>query len=326
MAAIQHVTRPPDFRVYHKQLRLYFCSSMASQAHASTKNLQTGARVALLGLVVNVVLASAKIVAGLVGHAYVLIADGIESALDVGGSIVIWGGLTVAARPPDTTHPYGHGKAEPIAAIVVALGVLAAALVIAIQSVREILLPHHGPAPWTLVVLIVAVIIKEVLFRYVIRFGRKVESTAVKTDAWHHRIDAMTSTAAFIGISIALIGGKPWQSADDWAALVACVLIGWNGYRLARPAFFEIMDTAPHSKFIRSITRTARLVPGVIEVEKCRARKMGLDFYVDLHVGVDGSISVHEGHQIAHRVKSAIQQSDSRVADVLVHIEPAGNM
>lgn len=296
---------------------------MASQAHASTKNLQTGARVALLGLVVNVVLASAKIVAGLVGNAYVLIADGIESALDVGGSIVIWGGLTVAARPPDTTHPYGHGKAEPIAAIVVAFGVFAAALVIAIQSVREILLPHHGPAPWTLVVLIVAVIIKEVLFRYVIRFGRKVESTAVKTDAWHHRIDAMTSTAAFIGISIALIGGRPWQSADDWAALVACALIGWNGYRLARPAFFEIMDTAPHGKFITSIRQAAGSVPGVVEVEKCRARKMGLDFYVDLHVGVDGNISVHEGHEIAHRVKRAIQHSDSRVADVLVHIEPA---
>ena len=296
---------------------------MAPQTHASKQNLQTGARVALLGLVVNVVLASAKIVAGLVGHAYVLIADGIESALDVGGSIVIWGGLMVAARPPDKTHPYGHGKAEPIAAIVVALGVLAAALVIAVQSVREIFLPHHGPAPWTLAVLIVAVIVKEVLFRYVIRFGQKVESTAVKTDAWHHRIDAMTSTAAFIGISVALIGGKAWQSADDWAALVACVLIGWNGYRLARPAFFEIMDTAPHGKFIRSIREVARSVPGVIEVEKCHARKMGLDFYVDLHVGVDGNMSVHEGHEIAHRVKRAIQQSDSRIADVLVHIEPA---
>jgi cation diffusion facilitator family transporter len=265
-------------------------------------------------------------VAGLVGHAYVLIADGIESALDVGGSIVIWGGLTVAARPPDKTHPYGHGKAEPIAAMVVALGVLAAALAIAIQSVREILLPHHAPAPWTLAVLVLAVVVKETLFRYVIQFGHKVESTAVKTDAWHHRIDAMTSTAAFIGISIALIGGKPWQSADDWAALVACALIAWNGYRLARPAFFEIMDTAPHGKFIRSISRTARSVPGVIEIEKCRARKMGLDFYVDLHVGVDGNISVHEGHEIAHRVKRTIQQSDSRVADVLVHIEPAGNI
>src|SRR5438552_5603970 len=259
---------------------------MAAQNHPSGKVLQTAARVALLGLVINVGLASAKIVAGFVGHAYVLIADGIESALDVGGSIVIWGGLTVAARPPDRSHPYGHGKAEPIAAVVVALGVLAAALGIAIQSVREIFLPHHTPAPWTLAVLIVAVIIKESLYRYVMRFGRKVESTAVKTDAWHHRLDAMTSIAAFIGISIALIGGKAWQSADDWAALVACALIGANGYRILRPAFYEIMDTAPRDKFVRSIGRAARSVPGVIEVEKCRARQMGLDFYVDLNVAV----------------------------------------
>jgi len=310
---------------------------MPPQADASDQNVQTavsgnqhshsiwqtGARFALFGLIINVLLATAKIFAGAIGHAYVLIADGIESALDVGGSIVIWGGLTVAARPPDRTHPYGHGKAEPIAAIIVAVGVLAAAVGLAIQSVREIFLPHHGPAPWTLVVLVVAVIVKETLFRYVIRFGRKVESTAVKTDAWHHRMDALTSIAAFIGISVALIGGEKWQSADDWAALVACALIAANGIRLARPAFYEIMDTAPGGKIVRSIRAIASSVPGVVEVEKCHARKMGLDYYVDLHVGVDGNISVHEGHEIAHRVKAAIQQSNSRVADVLVHIEPA---
>src|SRR5213079_642257 len=179
---------------------------------------QTGARLALFGLIVNVFLAAAKILAGVIGHAYVLIADGIESALDVGGSIVIWGGLTVAARPPDQTHPYGHGKAEPIAAIAVALGVLAAATGLAVESVREILTPHHGPAPFTLAILIVVIAVKEILFRYVNRLGHNVESTAVQTDAWHHRSDALTSAAAFIGISVALIGGKRWQRADDWAA------------------------------------------------------------------------------------------------------------
>jgi len=284
---------------------------------------RTGARVALLGLVINVVLASVKIVAGVVGHAYVLIADGIESALDVGGSIVIWGGLTVAARPPDRTHPYGHGKAEPIAALVVAICVLAAAIGLAIESVREILTPHHGPAPFTLAILVVVIVIKEFLFRYVNRIGRDLESTAVQTDAWHHRSDALTSTAAFIGISVALIGGERWRSADDWAALFACAVIAANGVRLALPAFQEIMDTAPAGKIVRSILAVASSVPGVVEVEKCHARKMGLDYYVDLHVGVDGNISVHEGHEIAHRVKSAIQRSDSRIADVLVHIEPA---
>src|SRR2546425_4640485 len=297
---------------------------MSSPRHpqASANNLQTAARIALFGLAINLFLAGAKILAGLIGHAYVLIADGIESALDVGGSFVIWGGLKVASRPPDATHPYGHGKAEPIAAVIVAIGVLAAPVGLAIQSVREIFLPHHGPAPYTLGILIVVIVVKEFLFRYVNRIGRDVESTAVQTDAWHHRSDALTSAAAFIGISLALIGGKHWQSADDWAAIFACVVIAANGVRLMRPAFYEIMDTAPR-KIVKSVCSVASSVRGVLEVEKCRARKMGLDFYVDLHVGVDGNMSVHEGHEIAHRVKSAIQQSDSRIADVLVHIEPA---
>jgi cation diffusion facilitator family transporter len=299
---------------------------MGAQNHPSSSSLQTGARVALLGLVINVAFATVKIAAGVIGHAYVLIADGIESALDIGGSIVIWGGLTVAARPPDRTHPYGHGKAEPIAAIVVALGVLVAAIGLAIESVREILTPHHGPAPFTLAVLVVVIVVKEILFRYVNRVGKEFESTAVQTDAWHHRSDALTSTAAFIGISVALIGGERWRSADDWAALFACAVIAANGVRLLLPAFREIMDTAPGGKIVRSIQRVASSVPGVVEVEKCRARKMGLDFYVDLHARVDGNISVHEGHEIAHRVKAAIRQSNPRVADVLVHIEPAGNM
>jgi len=277
---------------------------------------------ALFGMIVNSIFAIAKILGGFFGHAYVLIADGIESGLDVAGSFVIWSGLKVAARPPDASHPYGHGKAEPIAAMIVAVGVVAAAVGLAIQSVREIFLPHHAPAPYTLVILVVVIMIKETLFRYVNRIGRDIDSTAVQTDAWHHRSDALTSAAAFIGISVALIGGRRWQSADDWAAIFACAVIATNGIRLLRPAFYEIMDTAPR-KIVKSVCSVASSVPGVIDVENCRARKMGLDFYVDLHVGVNGNISVHEGHEIAHRVKAAIQQSNSRVADVLVHIEPA---
>jgi cation diffusion facilitator family transporter len=286
-------------------------------------NLQTGARVALLGLVINVVLAAIKIAAGLLGNAYVLIADGIESALDVGGSVIIWGALKFAARPPDATHPYGHGKAEPFAAIVVSVGVLAAALGLAISSVRELFLPRHAPAPFTLMVLIIAVAIKETMYRYVVRVGRSAESTAIQTDAWHHRTDALTSIAAFIGISVALVGGEAWQSADDWAALFACALIGANGYRLLRPALNEILDTAPRGEIVDLVRDGARSVPGVIEIEKLLIRKMGLSFYVDLHIKVNAEISVREGHRIAHEVKSAIQQSDRRIADVLVHVEPA---
>jgi cation diffusion facilitator family transporter len=286
-------------------------------------NLHSGARLALLGLVANFVLAGAKIATGIMGNSFALIADGIESALDIAGSAIIWGGLKVAARPPDATHPYGHGKAEPVAAVVVSLGVLAAAFGLAFQSAQAIFAPHHAPKPFTLVVLVVVVMIKELLYRFVIRLGRNVESTAVQTDAWHHRVDALTSIAAFVGISIALIGGPAWQSADAWAALFACALIGANGYRLLNPALHEIMDTAPRGEIAAAIRTAAKSVPGVLNIDKCLVRKMGLEFYVDLHVGVDETISVRSGHTIAHQVKDAIRRTDSRIADVLVHVEPA---
>src|SRR3954447_18900122 len=254
-------------------------------ANVSASNLQTGARVALLGMAINVVLAIAKIAAGLLGNSYVLIADGIESALDIAGSAIIWGGLKFAARPPDKTHPYGHGKAEPLAAGIVAAGVIVAAIGLAVQSVREIFTPHHGPAPFTLVVLIVVIVIKEFLYRVVMRVGKNVESTAVQTDAWHHRADALTSAAAFIGISVALIGGEKWYSADDWAALFACAVSATNGWRLLFPALHEMLDTAPRGEIVAKIQEAAASVPGVMNVEKCLVRKMGISFYVDLHVG-----------------------------------------
>jgi cation diffusion facilitator family transporter len=291
-------------------------------ANVTTSNLQTAARLALIGIVLNVVLTAVKITAGVLGNAYALIADGIESALDIAGSAIIWGGLKFAARPPDATHPYGHGKAEPLAAGIVAVGVLVAALGLCIASIREILTPHHAPAPFTLIVLVVVIAVKEFLFRTVNRLGRQVESTAVQTDAWHHRSDALTSLAAFVGIGVALIGGKGWESADDWAAVFACVVIAVNGVMLLRPALHEILDTAPRGEIASEVQIAARSVPGVVETEKCLVRKMGLAFYVDLHVRVDSEITVREGHQIAHEVKAAIKHANARIADVLVHIEP----
>ncbi len=286
-------------------------------------NLQSGARFALVGLTVNIIFAVTKIAAGIFGNAYALIADGIESSLDVAGSIVIWGGLRFAARPPDATHPYGHGKAEPLAAIVVALGVLAAAAALAVQSMREIFRPHHAPAPFTLVVLVGVIIIKETLFRFVNRAGRSLDSTAIVTDAWHHRADAITSVAAFLGISIALLGGAEWQRADAYAALFACVIIATTGARLLGPALAEILDTAPSGDIVTRIQQAARAVPGVYDLDKCFVRKMGVNYYVDLHVQVNGAVSVREGHELAHQVKDAIRATDGRIADVLVHIEPA---
>jgi cation diffusion facilitator family transporter len=289
-------------------------------------NLQTGARLALIGLFINVAFAIIKILGGVFGNAYALIADGMESALDVAGSIVIWGGLRFAARPPDETHPYGHGKAEPLTAIFVACSVLLAAIALAVESARTMSSPHSAPASFTLLILLMVVIVKETLFRYVMRFGRSVESIAIEADAWRHRADVLTSIAAFVGISIALIGGEKWRGADNWAAIFVCLVIASIGVRILWPALYDILDTAPRGAIIDRVREAAGSVPGVVRIDKSLVRKMGLCFYVDLHAEVDGSISVRAGHHIAHAVKRAIQESDPRIADVLVHIEPAKNL
>ena len=291
-------------------------------ATSSSDRLRHGARLALLGIGINLFLATAKIGAGVWGHCYALIADGIESGLDIFSSVLLWFGLQIAAAPPDDEHPYGHGKAEPLAAVAVALAVLAAALGLAIQSIREILTPHHAPAPFTLLVLLAVVAIKEALFRKIHRAGHHLGSKAIESDAWHHRSDAITSASAFLGITLALVGGKGWEPADDWAALFACGLIGFNGFRILVPALQEVMDSAPPKELADSILQAAASISGVRDLEKCRVRKMGLDLYVDLHVAVDGSLTVTEGHRIAHSVKDAIRSGHPAVADVLVHIEP----
>ncbi len=280
----------------------------------------SGARLAMLGVMVNAFLGIVKIISGLLGNTYALIADGVESLLDIFGSLVVWFGLRVASEPPDDEHPYGHGKAEALAALVVSFTVVAAALGLAVQSIREIRTPHQMPAQWTIYVLLVIVIVKEFLFRKVIKAGDALGSTAVKTDAWHHRSDAITSLLAFVGILIALWTEYP--AADDWAALAASGIIAWNGINLLRPAMRDAMDTAPPKGMEGGIRALASAVPGVRALDQCRVRKMGLDFYVDLHVGVDPALSVREGHHIAHAVRKAVRDAMSEVADVLVHIEP----
>ena len=281
-----------------------------------------GARLALVGVAVNFLLAVVKIVAGVLGNCYALIADGIESTLDIFGSLAIWFGLKVAAEPPDDEHPYGHGKAEPLASVVVAFAVILAAIGLAVESVREIITPHHAPAPFTLAVLVAVIVVKETLFRKVSAAAGQTGSSAVKTDAWHHRSDAITSAGAFVGISIAILGGPGWEQADDWAALFTCGIIGFNGWRLLRPALLEIMDTAPPKELEAAVRAVAAGVPGVVDVEKCRLRKMGIEFYVDIHIGVDAALTVRDGHRIAHEVKDAIRAANPAAADVLVHIEP----
>jgi cation diffusion facilitator family transporter len=282
-----------------------------------------GVRSVLLGVVVNAGLVGIKLVSGVLGNSYALIADAMESALDILSSLIVYSGLRIGSMPADREHPYGHGKAEPLAAMAVAISLLAAAVGLAIQSVREILVPHHAPEPFTLAVLVVVVISKEVMARYVHGVGEDIQSTSVKADAWHHRSDALTSAAAFVGISVALAMGKGYESADDWAALVACAIIAFNGIFILRTAALEVMDTAPDPQVEEQVRKVASSVPDVVQVEKCRIRKYGLKLAIDLHIEVDGNLSVARGHEISHQVKNALLKSTLPIEDVLVHIEPA---
>ena len=282
----------------------------------------SGFFVSKVAILINTLLAGGKIAAGVIGNSYALVADGIESCADIFSSIVVWGGLRVSAKPADAEHPFGHGRAEAIAAVAVALMLLGAASLIVIQSIREIRTPHHAPAAFTLVVLLVVVAIKETMFRYAMRVGQSIESLAIKSDAWHQRTDALTSAAAFVGISIALIGGPGYESADDWAALVASGIIAWNGTRLLWAALNEIMDVSASPEIVQQVQATAMKVRGVKSVEKCRIRKVGLHLSMDIHVRVDGDLSVRDGHEISHQVKDRLLASQHRINDVTIHIEP----
>jgi cation diffusion facilitator family transporter len=279
-------------------------------------------RWAQAGLLTNAVLVIVKLVAGIVGTSTALIADAVESSADIFSSLIVWTGLSVAARPADENHPYGHGKAESIAAAVVSLMLLGAAVGIAIMAVLEIRTPHHLPAPFTLFVAAGVILIKEILYRRVARVGKEVGSTAVTADAWHHRADAISSLAAFVGISIALIGGRGWEAADDWAALVAAVVVAINGVRTLRPAVAGLMDEAPDRTVKERALDAASSVAGVRSVENLNVRSYGLGFYVDLHVRADPAISLEAAHEIAAKVKYAILEAIPNAVAVLVHMEP----
>jgi cation diffusion facilitator family transporter len=296
---------------------------MDSPHHLATQRAEQSARIVATGILLNLVLGVVKLAGGIWGNSYALIADAAESLLDTLSSLLVWAGFRVAAKPPDADHPYGHGKASALSGLFVAGAVFAAAAAIAWESVHEILTPHLGPHWLTLPLLAGVVAVKEFFSRRMFRLDAEFGATALKAEAWHHRSDALTSALAFVGIAIGVIGGKGYEAADDWAALVACLLIGYNGVGIAKASLGEIMDAAVPAEVEAEVRRRAAAVPGVRYVEKCRVLKSGLSLLVDIHVHVDGALTVREGHAIAHAVKDALIGAPLAVTDVAVHIEPA---
>jgi cation diffusion facilitator family transporter len=281
-----------------------------------------GVRLAQTGLAINAVLVVVKIVTGIVGHSYALVADGVESSLDIFSSLIVWRGIRVAARSADESYHFGYGKAESVAAAAVALMLIGAAAGIAVEAIREIRTPHHLPAPFTLVVLVAVVAAKEGLFRYVLREGKAMDSGVVQADAWHHRSDALTSAAAFIGISVALIGGAEWAAADDYAALFASGIIAFNGTRLMRPALADLMDRAPATELLDAVAEQGLAEPGVLGIEQVVARRGGVGHFVIMHVQAEPAMSLHDAHELGGRVRARVVRNVASVIDVVIHMEP----
>ena len=281
-----------------------------------------GLKLARFGLFVNAVLVIVKITTGILGSSYALVADGVESSLDIFSSLIVVRGLSIAGRTADERYHFGYAKAESISSAAVAVLLLVAAVGISIQAVREIVTPHLVPAPYTLIVLVGVIAAKELLFRKVLHAATEMGSMAVKADAWHHRSDAITSAAAFIGISIALIGGEEWAAADDWAALLASALIAWNGWRLLGPALDDLMDRAPDDDVISAVRTAAVRIDGVTNIEKVLARRAGVGYYVTLHVHADPDTTLQRAHEIGHHVKDAVMMQVPAVLDAVIHMEP----
>ncbi|MBN3582954.1 cation transporter [Algoriphagus aestuarii] len=285
-------------------------------------NQNIAVRTVIFSMLGNVALASIKFLAGIFGNSYALIADGIESVVDVFASILVLVGLRYAHRPADENHPYGHGKAEPLITFLVVAFLILSAATIAYQAIQHIRIPHELPKSFTLWVLAGIIIWKETSYQVVIRKSKKINSDSLKAEAWHHRSDAITSVAAFIGISMALFFGEGFEAADDYAALIAVVFIVYNCYKIFRPALAEVMDENNHEEMIEEIRKIAIQVKGVKGTEKCYVRKAGMDYHVDLHALVEGNLTVKEGHDISHVLKDRLQKELPEIGHLLIHIEP----
>ena len=284
---------------------------------------KTAIKATYFSIIGNSALAIIKGLAGFFGNSYALIADAIESTADIFASFLVLFGIKYSNRPADENHPYGHGRAEPLITFIVVGFLISSAVIIAYESILNIQTPHQLPKPWTLIVLSAIIIWKEYSFRVVIKRSIETNSSSLKADAWHHRSDAITSVAAFIGISIALLLGNGYEAADDWAALFASAFIIYNSYKIFRPALSEIMDEHLYDDLVEQIREVSSEVKGILGTEKCFIRKAGMQYHVDLHATVDSTITVKEGHELAHKLKDTLRSRIAELSHVLIHIEPS---
>lgn len=288
----------------------------------SATNTETAVKATWFSIVGNTALALLKGAAGYFGNSYALVADAIESTADIFSSFLVLFGIKYSSKPADENHPYGHGRAEALVTFIVVGFLITSATIIAYESIINIQTPHELPKKWTLAVLGAIILWKEISFRLVMKKSKETNSSSLKADAWHHRSDAITSIAAFTGISIALYFGKGYESADDWAALFASGFILYNSYLIFRPALGEIMDEHLYDDVVAEIRKASLNVEGILGTEKCFVRKAGMKYHIELHAIVDANITVKQGHILAHQLEDYLRKDIPELGHVLIHIEP----
>ncbi len=283
-----------------------------------------GKRGAWVGIIGNVFLSFIKILAGILGKSYSLVSDGLHSLSDITSSLAVLFGMIVAAKPKDKRHPYGHGKAESITSLTMAVMLIIFGLMLGYKVIFSYFRSaiFIEPASYTLWIAVFSVVAKETMYRYKICLGKRIKSTSLIADAWHHRSDAFSSAVVVIALVLTIYGGERWAFMDRLGALIVSVMILYIGIKIYLRASSELMDESVDLEIKREVKKLASTIKEVKYIETLLVRKAGLDFLVDIHIEVDANLNVLESHGIAKLVKSKILQEMPRVKSVLVHVEP----
>ncbi len=293
---------------------------------ATAGQLREERRVTLFGLVVNLFLATGKVLVGLAAGSSAIIADGLHSASDLASDFVVLWGIAAAKRPADADHHYGHSRYESIITLFVGLLLVAAALFVGIESIVSLGRKHGAIRGWLpFWAAVVSIVFKESLYWWTRAVGRRYGNPAVLANAWHHRSDAFSSVAAAVGIAGALVGGDRWAFLDHVTAVVLAAFLVIIGIRVVRESLQKLSDRAPAPADVERMRAAVAAIPGVLGLHAFRARHSGAGGMIemDVHVEVDPALTVRQGHDIASQVESQLRNEMPDITGIVVHVEPA---
>lgn len=287
--------------------------------------IRTGYKVTIVGVFWNIILVVIKLYAGFIGRSQALIADGVHSLSDLFSDLIVMFGLKWGRKEEDSDHPFGHGRIETLSGMIIGIILLLVGVGIVYDSIKRLYAHEHSvPSLFAIGVAFISIVIKEALYWYTLKVGKKIKSAAIVANAWHHRSDAFSSIAVLFGVTGAFIH-PDWVLADVLAALFVTFFIVKVGWQMIWQGVKEIIDTAPSKDVVIKINKTAAKIEGVRQVHDTRARFHGGQILVEMHIVVDPNITVFEGHEISAAVKYAVLDEIDDVQRVIIHIDPEIN-